>query len=114
MSAGERSYFAGFVDGEARALGPTLEDLEAWRPPKKTRARRAGAPKRRASPLDPEALLRAVTELQDPDGATQQALAEALGASSQKIGKTAQPLLEAGRLTLVSKRPKRFRVTGGA
>jgi len=30
-------YFEGFLDGECREHGLTTEDLEAWRPAKKTR-----------------------------------------------------------------------------
>ena len=35
-------YFASFVDGEARELGLTLDDLRAWRPAKRSRRRKGG------------------------------------------------------------------------
>ncbi len=37
------NYFAGFLDTECRALGLTHDDLRAWRPPEKTRGRKASA-----------------------------------------------------------------------
>lgn len=37
------NYFAGFLDGECRTFGLTHEDLRAWRPPEKTRGKKASA-----------------------------------------------------------------------
>ena len=34
-------YFEGFVQDEARQMGKTLEEIKAWQPPQRVRARRA-------------------------------------------------------------------------
>lgn len=106
-------FYETFVKDECRKFDLTTADLEAWRP---TPSRKGRAANSRAKPrppaLTPEALLAAVKRLQNGDeGVTQKALADDLGVTSAVVGKTAKPLVEAGTLAELSKRPKRFHLS---
>jgi hypothetical protein len=111
-------FYETFVNEECRKLDLTTQDLEDWRPPRATRSRskQSGTSTRkpRKPALTPEALLDAIKGLQtDDQGVAQKDLAADLGVSSATVGKTAKPLVEAGILIEVSKRPKRYVAADG-
>jgi hypothetical protein len=110
-------FFETFVQGEARRLGLTADDLRAWRPVRAAGRRRGaagnGAPRPVRIPRathTADEILQAITTLDTGDGVEQRALAEHLGASGPVVGRLAQELLDQGRLELLSARPKRFKV----
>ena len=107
IGQGLGSIWSDRLDKVRDDLGLSLDELAAWRPPAAQRGRRAGARgprKPRQPPVEPAALLAALDSLEGP--ATQNALAEALGASTAAVNKAAAPLVDNGTLALIKKRPK--------
>lgn len=101
------TFFQEYVAAQAHELGKSLHDLEAWRPAKATRGRKAGTPKASAV-VDPGTLLAAVAERQGTDGVEVSALVEALAASAPKVKEVIKTLVESGQLRYTSKRPQRL------
>lgn len=106
-------YFRDFLEGELAEHELTARDLEAWRPPKRSKGRKGGAGKRRKKrpPLTEEALLAALKTLSDQAGdepapeVEAGELAESLGQTKSAVNKLCKQLGEQGKLELVKKRP---------
>ncbi len=102
--ARQGSFYREYVTHEARELDETLQSLHDWRP-----AAKVGR-KGRVGP-DQAALLTALKESQGADGATPDALAEALGVSKPTVTKLLKEAIEASAVVQLQKRPARYALT---
>ena len=99
--------WAGHLEGLRLSAGLSMDEIEGWQPPRKTRARGRKPGKPRKPPPARAALVAALEALlQDSAaGVTRKDLAAHLGCSQPMAGKAAQPLLDDGTWKLVKQRP---------
>ena len=99
--------WAGHLEGLRMSAGLSMDEIEGWKPPRKTRARGRKPGKPRKPPPDRAALVAALEALlRNPAvGVTRKALAAHLGCTQPAAGKAAKPLLDDGTWKLVKQRP---------